>query len=283
MLLGIRAGLAVLVLSAIWLATGWNEGFSAVSGGAIMLFFGVNQDNPLAGARTFLVWSCAGILSGYLFMVFVLPYLQDYASLALTLMLVLLPAGLMAGTPSRAWAGIALGGWTIAEVSTGNVFNPDELAFINTAAALILGMVACLAVIAVMPVTSRARRDKSWRRSIGTILPAVARGEVLPQRGASEIVAMLASLLPRLALDSRRDEDFFRGTLSMASTAAELGRLAELASDPDAAADCRRRHPRLPPTLRRRAGKPRRRPRRSPGMPGRGQGHCRRNPQPACR
>jgi uncharacterized membrane protein YccC len=240
LLLGIRAALAVLLLSVIWLATGWNEGFTAVSGGAIMLFFGVNQDNPLAGARTFVVWASAGILSAYLFMVFVLPYLQSYAELTAVLMLVLLPAGLMAGTPSHAWAGIALGGWTVAEIGVGNVFKPDELAFINSAAALILGMVACLAVIAVMPVTSRGKRGESWRRSIGTILPAVTRGEILPRRAASEIVTMLAALLPRLALASQRDEDFFRGTLSMASSAMELGRLAELRSDaalPGTAAD----------------------------------------------
>jgi uncharacterized membrane protein YccC len=239
-LLAIRAALAVLLLSTVWLATGWSEGFTAVSGGAIMLFFGVNQDNPQAGARTYLVWSSAGILAGYLIMIFVLPYLQGFEALAAVLLLVLLPAGLMAGTPSHAWAGIALGGWTVAEISTGNVFRPDELAFINTAAALILGMVGCLAVIAIMPVTSRAKRGESWRRAIGTILPAVARGGIAPRRGVHEIVARLAALLPRLAPDSRRDEDFFRGTLSMASAAIELGRIAELRSDaalPQNAAD----------------------------------------------
>jgi uncharacterized membrane protein YccC len=231
LLLAVRASLAMLLLSAVWLATGWNEGFTAVSGGAIMLFFGVNQDNPQAGARTYLVWSSAGILAGYALMIFVLPWLQGFGALAAILALVLLPAGLMAGTPSHAWAGIALGGWTVAEVSVGNVFRPDELAFVNNAAALILGMVLCLAVIAIMPVTSRARRSESWQRTIGTILPTVARGGLVPRRGASEIVAQLAALLPRLALDSQRDEDFFRGTLSMASSAIELGRLAEFKSD----------------------------------------------------
>jgi hypothetical protein len=60
----------------------------------------------------------------------------------------------------------------------------------------------------------------------------VARGSVAPGRGADEIVATLAALLPRLALDQKRDEDFFRGTLSVASSAVELGRLRELTSDP---------------------------------------------------
>ena len=160
LLLAIRAALAMLLLSGLWLATGWSEGFTAVSGGAIMLFFGVNQDNPLAGGRTYLVWSSVGILVGYLVIILVLPYLQGFWSLAVVLLLVLLPAGLMAGTPSHAWAGIALGGWTVAEIGFGNVFRPDELAFVNNAVALILGMIGCLAVIAAMPVTSHARRRR---------------------------------------------------------------------------------------------------------------------------
>ena len=233
LLLAIRAALAVLLLSGAWMATGWREGFTAVSGGAIMLFFAVNQDNPQASARSYLVWGSLGILVAYLAIVFALPYLQGFGALAILLLLLLLPAGLMAGTPSHAWAGIALGGWTIAEIGFGNVFRPDELAFVNNAVALILGMIGCLAVIAAMPVTSYARRGQSRQRAIGTILPAVARGRVVPRRGAREIVAMLAALLPRLALDRKRDEDFFRGTLSMASSAIELGRLRDLRSDPD--------------------------------------------------
>ena len=233
LLLAIRAALAMLLLSGVWMATGWSEGFAAVSGGAIMLFFGVNQDNPQTGARSYLVWSSLGILVAYLAIILVLPYLQGFGALAVLLLLLLLPAGLMAGTRSHAWAGIALGGWTVAEIGFGNVFKPDELAYVNNAAALILGMIACLAVIAVIPVTSYARRGQSWQRVIGTILPAVARGRVVPRRCAREIVAMLAALLPRLALDRKRDENFFRGTLSVASSAIELGRLRDLRSDPD--------------------------------------------------
>src|SRR5262249_12656444 len=77
LLVAIRAGLAMLLLGSVWMATGWNEGFTAVSGGAIMLFFGVNQDNPQAGARSYLVWSSVGTLVGYVTIVLVLPHLQD--------------------------------------------------------------------------------------------------------------------------------------------------------------------------------------------------------------
>jgi len=232
-LLAVRAAVAMLLLSGIWMATGWNEGFTAVSGGAIMLFFGVNQDNPQAGARSYLVWSSIGMLVAYLAIVFLLPFLQGFEALAIVLLLLLLlPAGLMAGTPSYAWAGIALGGWTVAEAGFGNVFRPDELAYFNNAFALIVGMLVCLAVIAVMPVTSYARRGQSWQHAVGAILPGVARGVVNPRRGASEIVSMLAALLPRLALDRQREQDFLSGTLSAASSTIELGRLRDLKSDP---------------------------------------------------
>lgn len=232
LLVALRAGLAILLLSVLWMATGWNEGFTAVSGGATMLFFGVNQDNPQATARSYLVWSTIGTTVGYVVMALVFPYLQGFGALAIVLLLLLLPAGLMASTPSHAWAGIAFGGFTVAQIGTANLFAPDELAYVNGTAALVLGMVICLAVIAVLPVTAQPQRERSWQRSIGTILPAVARGTLLPRRGAGEIRAMLAALLPRLALDRQLDEDFFRGTLGAASAAIELGRLAKIAADP---------------------------------------------------
>ncbi len=59
LLLAARAGFSMLLLSVIWMATGWNEGFTAVSGGAIMLFFGVNQDHPETGAHSYLIWTAA--------------------------------------------------------------------------------------------------------------------------------------------------------------------------------------------------------------------------------
>lgn len=231
-LIAVRASVAMALLSIVWMATGWSEGFTVVSGGAIMLFFGINQDHPQIGARTYLIWSTIGTALGYLVMILAMPHLQGFSQLAAVLVLVLLPAGLMAGTPSHAWAGIAFGGFTIAQVSTGNSFVPDEMSYINSAAALVLGMLICLAVIAAMPVTSHAQREESWQRALGTILPAVARGKTLARQGSVAIVDMLAALLPRLTLDRSRDEAFFRGTLGAASSAIELGRLSDLKSDP---------------------------------------------------
>ncbi len=55
MLVGVQAALAIGLLSVFWLATGWSEGFTAISGGAIMLFWR-QPGQPLAVPRTFLIW-----------------------------------------------------------------------------------------------------------------------------------------------------------------------------------------------------------------------------------
>jgi uncharacterized membrane protein YccC len=237
MLVGVQAALAIGLLSLFWMATGWSEGFTAISGGIITLLLAVNQDNQQAVPRTFLIWSGAGIVLAYLTMIFALPHIEGFGALAVVLMAMLFLPGLMAGTPSRALAGVAFGAFAISQISTGNVFQPNEQAFVSNAIALLLGMLVCLTVIAATPVTSRARRERSWDRAIGTILPAVARGSVEPRRAAREIVAALAALLPRLAPYQQRDDDFFRGTLGAASSALELGRLIELRSDPNLPGD----------------------------------------------
>ncbi|MFT0862477.1 FUSC family protein [Ancylobacter sp. G4_0304] len=227
-----RAGLAVAILSLVWMATTWDQGFNLVAGGAIMLFFAVNQDDPLSAARYFIYGTIAGLIVAYGLMVFVQPHLEGFEALAVMFFLALLPAGLIAGTPGKAWIGIALGGYTIAQVGTSNLFAPDEPAFINSALALLLGLVISLCILAAMPVTSRARRGESWQRAIGAILPAVARGALPARRGAGEIRDTLALLLPRLSLDRQGDDDFLRGTLGAASCAIELGRLLAVRGDP---------------------------------------------------
>lgn len=236
-LIGLRAGLAIAFMTAIWMATTWDMGFVALSGGAVMLFFGVNQDNPVPIAKSFLLWSSIGIVVAYLVMVLVLPSLEGFEALALVLLILLIPGGLMAGTPSHAWAGIALGGFIITQLSTGNSFDPNELAFINAAVALPLGMMACLSVLVLIPVNSHATRSRVWARITGEVLPQAARGRLPARRAAGAIIDMLAGLLPRLALDRQADEDFLRGTLGASSCAVELARLVAVVRDPAAPAE----------------------------------------------
>ncbi|MDQ0511382.1 FUSC family protein [Ancylobacter amanitiformis] len=232
MLVGLRAALGVVLASAFWAASGWDQGFGAVTGLGLMLFFSVNQDRPGKLGLPVLIWSVLAIAAAYAAMVFVLPRLEGYGALAIFLVLVLLPGGLMAGTPAYVWQGIIFAGFLADQIGTGNLFQPDELSFFNGNLAFIAGMMAGLMLFALFPVTSQASRRRAWAAIVGRLLPMAARGERHERRVLGEIVDMLAQLLPRLSLDRSGDEDFLRGTLGAASCALELGRLHRLRLEP---------------------------------------------------
>ncbi|MBN9434832.1 MAG: FUSC family protein [Bosea sp.] len=237
LLLGLRGAVAILLLTAVWMATGWSEGFAAVAGGVITLFLSVNQDREIDAALPFLTGTAIAVVASYLVFIFVLPRLEGFGQLAAVLMLLLLPAGLLAGTPATGALGTAIGAMGISQLSTGNLYVLDEAGFVSNAFALLAGMAATLLVLAVWPVTSAARRGRTWRRTVGAIVPGVARGTIPPREGSAEIVSLLATLLPRLSLDQQRDEDFFRGSLGSASSCIEIGRLRALGTDAAMPAD----------------------------------------------
>jgi uncharacterized membrane protein YccC len=231
-LVGLRAALALISICGIWAATEWNEGFVAVTGVGLMLFFSVNQDRPGPLAFAFLIWSTVAIALAYAAMVLVLPRIEGYEALALFLVVALLPGGLMAGTPRYAWPGIALAGFLANEIGTSNRFQPDELAFFNSNLAFLGGMALCLVYLKLFPVDSLATRGRVWTEVMGRLLPEAARGARHERAISAEIYAMLAELLPRLALDRQEEEDFLRGTLGAASMSLELGRLDRLRREP---------------------------------------------------
>lgn len=237
LLFGLRGAVALLLLTAAWMATGWSAGFGAVAGGVITLFLALNQDREIDAALPFLIGTVIAVVASYLVFIFVLPRLEGFGELAAALMLLLLPAGLLAGTPATGALGTAIGAMGISQLSTGNLYVLDEAGFVSSAVAMLGGMAATLLVLSVWPVTSAARRGMAWRRTVGAILPGVARGTIPPRTGLTEIVSLLAALLPRLSLDQQRDEDFLRGSLGSASSCIEIGRLRALGMDDAMPAD----------------------------------------------
>lgn len=232
-LIGLRAALGIVLVCGLWAATEWTQGLSAATGFALILFFAVNQDRPGKSAVPVLLASISAVLVAYAAMVFVLPRLEGYEALAVFLLIALIPGGLMAGTPQYAWAGIFLAGFIGDEIGTGNVFRPNELAFLNSNLALIGSMAAGLVYLALFPVTSLANRDRIWTAVMGRLLPEAARGVRHERKVLGDIVDRLAPLLPRLSLDLQREEDFLRGTLGAASMSLELGRLNRVRRNPD--------------------------------------------------
>ena len=229
---GVRAALALLIISVFWAATTWSAGFWAIIGLGVMLIVLVNQEQPGRLGWPYLGGVVVALMAAYAALVFVLPNLEGFEALALFLVLALLPAGLMIGTPRFAIAGMGFGSFFAAEIGTGNVFQPDPQTYMNNGLGLVFGMGICLLVAAgLMPVDAAGTRRRAWAAIIRA-LPVAARGERSERAVAGDIFAILGGLLSRLDLEKPGDETLLRGSLGAASTSMELWRLHDRKDDP---------------------------------------------------
>jgi uncharacterized membrane protein YccC len=227
----LRGALALLLVSIFWAATTWSAGLSAVVGLAIMLFISINQNDPGSIGWPFMAAVATALIAAYAAMVLVVPWLQDFVELAIFLAIVMVPAGLLIGTPRFSLVGIGFGSIFIIQIATGNRFQPDAQAYANASVGMLLGMATCLAVIAgLMPVDPLAIRQRAWR-AVMRALPAAARGEDRERPVATDILSILITLLPRLDLDRAAEETTLRGLLGSASMSVELDHLHGCCND----------------------------------------------------
>ncbi|MCJ8144971.1 FUSC family protein [Ancylobacter sp. A5.8] len=232
LLQGTRSGLAVLIFCLFWYATEWDQGIAGITGLALMSYQCVNTDDPGKIGWPYFRAVIAACFCAYFVMAYVYPWLEGFGMLATFLLLVLVPLGLLIGTPRF---GASAGTFTIyfvAAAATANVYDPDPLDFANFCTGLVFGMFVCLMVARLIPVTATATRRHAYQRAIGVLLPEAATGHRPARHIGRDIVDLLASVLSRLKLTVNGDEIFLRGMLASASSALELGRLRQAAADP---------------------------------------------------
>lgn len=232
LLQGSRAALAVLVFCLFWHATEWDQGMAGLTGLALMGYQCVNSDDPGKLGWPYFRAVIAACLCAYVAMAHIYPWLEGFTMLAAFLLLVLVPLGLLIGTPRYSKSAGTFTIYFVAAAATTNVYDPNPLDFANFCFGLVFGMFVCLIVARLIPVTSQASRRAAYRRALGRLLPDAATGRAPERRLAREIVDLLAAVLPRLKLGHGRDETFLRGMLASASSALELGRLRRAATDP---------------------------------------------------
>jgi uncharacterized membrane protein YccC len=237
---GLRAAVALMLVSVFWIFSAWTAGTAAAWSVAIMMCFFVTADDPASVGLDYFAGVVVAIVLAFPIMVFVLPRLEDFASLAALLMLILVPTGLAAATPRRAWFGLACGVFMVIEIGLSNVPTYDVAGYVDTATGLILGMGAgILAIRLILPPDPVRIRRRTWSAVIAALPPA-ARGERSERQALSEIVVAVGNLLPHLDFTSDRDEQVLRGSLGTASTGLELVRLEHRAGDPALPAPARR-------------------------------------------
>ena len=232
LLQGLRSGLALLIFCLFWYATRWDQGIAGITGLALMSYQCVNTDDPGKIGWPYFRAVIAACFCAYFVMAHVYPWLEGFTMLAVFLFAVLVPLGLLIGTPRYASSAGTFTIYFVAAAATANVYAPDPLDFANFCFGLVFGMFVCLMVARLIPVSGEASRRHAYQRAIGTLLPQAASGCRPARPVAREIIDLLAGVLPRLKLAVARDAVFLQGMLASASSARELGRLRLAMADP---------------------------------------------------
>jgi uncharacterized membrane protein YccC len=147
---GVRAMAAVLIVGALWIASGWNGGASGLVAVSIATALFAVMPNPAAATRQMLLGCLASIVVGFAFYFFVVPKLDGLTQLAACMAPVIMTGSYVNTFPKVAVIGL---GFNIYFCFIGNITNPyvfDPPAFLDTGFAMLVGMATAAFTYAVI-------------------------------------------------------------------------------------------------------------------------------------
>ncbi|MGO4155224.1 FUSC family protein [Cupriavidus sp. YAF13] len=149
---GLRAAIAILACSWLWIASGWNGGSSAVIAAAIAIALYSVMPQPTAVARQMLIGCAAAWLAGLFFNFFILPRLDGFLLLAVCIVPFIMAGSYLGTFPKTATIGLGFGIYFsfLSNLTNPTVYNPTS--YLDAGLATLLGIaIASLAFATIVP------------------------------------------------------------------------------------------------------------------------------------
>jgi uncharacterized membrane protein YccC len=159
---------AVLACCAFWWSTAWPEGAVAAMMAAVFASFFATQDDPAPALIGFLGWTLVALPIAALYLFAILPAIDGFPLLALSLLPVLFVLGYLQADPSQYGRAMPLIIGFAGALSLQEVFTADFPSFVNASLAQIVGIGAALSATRLFRTLSAswsARRllRRGWR------------------------------------------------------------------------------------------------------------------------
>ncbi|WP_201319488.1 FUSC family protein, partial [Burkholderia sp. E168m30] len=191
---GIRAFIAVLAASAIWIFTAWPAGGGFVAITAVVGALFSTRPNSVRAAIGFLKGSACAAVAGVVCNFILLPAVSGFEMLAYILGVFLIGTGIAMRHPRTAAMGSAFSIFFWNFTSPDNTTRIGDAAFLNSALATMLGIAFGALIFALVfpgdPGTSRRRLHRAVRRDLA---------EIARDPGAWHASAWLSRTADRLA------------------------------------------------------------------------------------
>lgn len=193
------AGLALLLLCAIWIETGWSYGAGAAVIAAIGCSFFAAQDDPAPAIAQMLRNALIVTVAVWIYDFGILPRVTNFAELCA----VLLPAGLTIGflisRPATFGTGMLLGAVGATQLGLVNGYKANFIAFANSSLALIIGLACALIVTRLIRSVGAAWSAEQLMRANWREVAAAAAAAHDRARLTGLMMDRLGLMMPRLA------------------------------------------------------------------------------------
>jgi uncharacterized membrane protein YccC len=203
LLSGAAAAIAILASCAVWIGAGWGDGATAAVMAAVFCCFFAAMDDPAPAIVNFGVFSLLALPLAAFYMFAVLPAIDGFAMLALTMAPPLLFLGTYITDPRRAGSALAAILGFCNALALQETFNADFASFLNVNLGQFVGLFAAVFVTASlrsMSAEASVRRllSRTWKS-----LARLARAPTTPEPAAfaAELVDRIGMITPRLAGD----------------------------------------------------------------------------------
>jgi uncharacterized membrane protein YccC len=154
-----RVFIVVSVVELFWIATAWPSGTSAITWSAIfVILYSPTADQAYANAKIRLLGICLTAALAAIFKFAVLPGSETFAGLAISIGLVLIPAGALSALSWQAAIFGSIASWFVPLVTPENPNTYDTLQFYNSALAIIAGAGAAALAFRLLPPLSPGLR-----------------------------------------------------------------------------------------------------------------------------
>lgn len=176
---GLRAAIAILACSWLWVASGWNNGGSALIATTIAIALYSIMPRPTIVARHMLIGCLAAWLAGMVFNFALLPRLNGFVLLAACLAPFILAGSFLGTFPATAIIGLGFGIYFCFLTNLANpaVYNP--VAYMDAGLATLLGIgLASLAFATIVPAGSHWLADRYLRQLRALVAMRVCYGDL---------------------------------------------------------------------------------------------------------
>jgi uncharacterized membrane protein YccC len=229
---GVRAAVAVLAASAIWILTAWPAGASFVAIVGVVCALFATRDNPVSGGLGFLKGAACAVVMAALCNFVLLPAVSGFTMLALVFGVLMTGAGIAMRNPRTAApaSSVAIFLWDL--VGPENSARADATAFFNGSLALLLGIACGTLVFTLLippnPLAARARLHRALRDDLARIgrEPEAWSPEAWLSRTADRLARLPATTGTGPADQAEADLRGILAALTIGDAAIRLHRLA---------------------------------------------------------